>query len=169
VLTLFFFLFLCLIPSGNIHAEQQLHGSKEDRSALARIIHYPMLLHADIPLYPPVPWSVRFGGMVEIQAVVEDGIIKHTQLKRAMIEPQLDTKKFTKASEDKLLPYLVTPSLENLKTWKFAPEEKGSFVVTFVYKLEGEETLMPENAKVELDLPLMVKVTAKPFRPTHSP
>jgi hypothetical protein len=42
-------------------------------------------------------------------------------------------------------------------------------VVTFVYKLEGEETLMPENAKVELDLPLMVKVTAKPFRPTHSP
>jgi hypothetical protein len=38
--------------------------------------------------------------------------------------------------------------------------------VTYVYEIEGEETALPENPKVELDLPRFVKVTARPFKPT---
>jgi len=40
--------------------------------------------------------------------------------------------------------------------------------VTYVYQIEGEQTSLPENPKVELDLPRLVKVTAKPFKPTCS-
>ncbi len=38
----------------------------------------------------------------------------------------------------------------------------------YVYQIEGEQTSLPENPKVELDLPRLVKVTAKPFKPTCS-
>jgi len=43
--------------------------------------HYPKLLQAKVPFYPPVAASVRFGGTVEIDVVVEDGIIKGTEVK----------------------------------------------------------------------------------------
>jgi hypothetical protein len=36
--------------------------------------------------------------------------------------------------------------------------------VTYIYKIEGEQTPLPEDPKVELDLPRLVKVTAKPVK-----
>ena len=131
-------------------------------------IHCPRLTYAEVPFYPPVPWGMHFGGVVEIQIKIENGTIRDAQLKRATIEPQDgDKDKYTKAAEDKLLPYLTTPSLNNLKIWRFVPEQQGKFVVTFIYRLEGEETLEPETPKVELELPI-IRVTARPFKPTRS-
>jgi hypothetical protein len=39
-------------------------------------------------------------------------------------------------------------------------------VVTYTFQIEGQETSAPENPRVELDLPLFVKVIARPFKPT---
>ena len=64
--------------------------------------------------------------------------------------------------------YLSDPSLANLKTWKFQTEDRAEFLVTYGYRIEGEETILPENAKVELDLPILVRITVKPFKPTCS-
>jgi hypothetical protein len=131
--------------------------------------HYPRLLSADVPFYPPVAWSMRFGGTVEIQVTVENGVVKNAQLKTSKIEPQAGSDiKYTKAAEDKLMPYLTDPSLNIVKNWKFVSGENGNFLATFIYVLEGEETLVPENPKVEMKLPTLIKVSARPFRPTHS-
>jgi hypothetical protein len=64
--------------------------------------------------------------------------------------------------------YLSNPSLANLKTWQFQSEDRATFVVTYLFQIEGQETPLPENPKVELDLPLFVKVTARPFKPSCS-
>jgi len=61
--------------------------------------------------------------------------------------------------------YLSNPSLANVKTWQFQSEDRTTFLVTYVYKIEGEQTPLPENPKVELDLPRLVAVTGKPFKP----
>jgi hypothetical protein len=67
--------------------------------------------------------------------------------------------------EDKLLPHIVLPSLDNLKTWKFLPEVQQTCAVTFIYRIEGDETSQPENPRVELDWP-RIKITVKPFKLT---
>ena len=132
---------------------------------------YPRLLQAEVPFYPPVAATGRFGGTIEIDVVVEDGIIKETKIRRETIEipsGEEGWKSNVKGEPTGLIRYLTVPSLENLKTWRFDRREKGRFTVTFIYKMEGEETPLPENHKIELDLPLTVKITAKPFKPTQT-
>jgi hypothetical protein len=72
--------------------------------------------------------------------------------------------------QEKLLSYLSLPSVANIKTWQFDPEPGGrtTFSVMYVYKIEGEQTPLPENPKIELDLPRVVKVTVRPFKPSCS-
>jgi hypothetical protein len=36
--------------------------------------------------------------------------------------------------------FLKTATVENLKTWRFAPEASGEFTVTYTYAIAGEET-----------------------------
>ena len=132
--------------------------------------HYPSLIHAELPLYPPVAWTAHVTGTVEIQITVEKGSVVDGQVKSVEIEiigpdnrPRNDHR--TKLA---VTPYLVNPTLANVKTWEFEPEERTTFLVKYVYRIEGEETPLPENPKVELDLPYLVKVTARPFEPTRS-
>jgi hypothetical protein len=127
---------------------------------------FPRVVKADVPLYPPVAATMRFGGTIKFFVTVKDGIIEDIQLKQGIIEPSSNSKITV---SDKLLTFLVEPSIENLKTWRFVLEEQGSFTITFVYEMEGEEILFPENPKIELELPVSVKITAKPFKPTQMP
>ena len=128
---------------------------------------YPLLLRSEVPFYPPVAESLLFGGTVEIDVVVEDGIVKDAKVKFEAIEiPSGEGwQSKVKGEGNGFMRYLTTPSLENLKTWRFDPLAKGRFTVTFIYKIEGEETLFPENHKIELDLPLTIKITARPLKP----
>ena len=57
-------------------------------------------------------------------------------------------------------------SLDNLKSWRFVKEKALTFTITYVYRIEGNETPLPENPRVELDLPWFVRVTTKPSKPT---
>ena len=147
--------------------------------------HYPRLLQAEVPIYPGVAEGLRFGGTIEIDVVVEDGIIKNAKVKREAIEipngeegwksnvkreriqPPDDEEKW-QSHINKLMEYLTVPSLEYLKTWRFDPLAKDSFTITFIYKIEGEETYLPESPKIEMDLPLTIKVTTKPSKPQGS-
>ena len=49
--------------------------------------YYPKLRKAEIPFYPPIAATMRFGGTVVIDVVVEDGIIKETKIKSETMEP----------------------------------------------------------------------------------
>ncbi|MGD0227408.1 MAG: hypothetical protein ABSF71_34240 [Terriglobia bacterium] len=143
-------------------------GSADNRGTEAR--HYPNLIHAELPLYPPLAWTAHITGSVEIQITVDKGSVVDAQVKSIDIQvigpdnpPRNDLR--TKLA---VSPSLSNPTLANVKTWQFQPEGRTTFLVKYVYRIEGEETTLPENPKVELELPRLVKVTARPFKPTCS-
>jgi len=146
-----------------------LHGvslsAAAEQKAKDASAHYPRLTHADVPFYPPAAWSAHFGGTVEIEVTVEDGKVINAELKGGKMEGAS-----SKVNPDNrgLLDYLSVPSLENVKTWRFVPEGRTAFVVTYTYRLQGTETSSPENPTVLLDLPHSITVSVRPFRPTTS-
>ncbi len=134
-------------------------------------VPYPRLIQAELPLYPPAAWSAHLGGTVEVDVTVEKGTVVDAQIKRGMIETQgVEKRALKEQQQGKLLSYLSLPSVANVKTWRFDPEpgERTTFSVMYVYKIEGEQTPLPENPKIELDLPRVVKVTVRPFKPSCS-
>lgn len=131
--------------------------------------HYPIVTHAEVPSYPPAAWSAHLGGTVEIEVTVEKGAVVDVKVKRGTVETQVAAERPPIGeSQAKLLPYLSIPSVANVKTWQFQPEDLTTFIVTYVYKIEGEQTPHPENPKIELDLPRTVRVTVRPFKPSCS-
>ena len=117
--------------------------------ASAETTHVPLLIHADLPLYPPLARYAHISGTVEIQVTVEKGAVVDAQIKSGSNQ------------------YLSNPSLANVKTWQFQPEDRTTFLVTYVYQLEDKKKPLPENEnpRVELGLPRFVKITARPFKP----
>jgi len=47
---------------------------------------YPRLLHAELPLYPPLARSAHITGKVEIEVTVEKGSVVDAQVKSAKIQ-----------------------------------------------------------------------------------
>ena len=142
-------------------------GQASQRPSATQQTHYPQLLSADIPLYPPLARTAHISGTVEIQVVVEKGTVINAQVKSVVLA-SWNGPELTHDGKKKVGRYLSDPSLANLKTWKFQTEDRAEFLVTYAYRIEGEETNLPENAKVELDLPILVRITVKPFKPTCS-
>jgi len=136
------------------------------KDAVPSDVHYPQIIHADVPLYPPVAWSAHFGGAVEMEVTITGGKVVNAQAKRVTVAAPSAKES---PENSKLAEYLSVPSIENVKTWRFDTEERLTFAVTYTYRIEGTETLVPENPTVVLDLPLSVAVTARPFKPTVTP
>lgn len=133
--------------------------------------HYPNIIRAELPLYPPLTSTLRIGGTVKIEVTVEKGAVVEAQVKSATIEfndPQKEKLYNSDAKKKMASQFLSGPAVANLKTWQFRSEDRATFLVTYIYKIEGEETKLPENPKIELDLPRLVKITARPFKPTCS-
>jgi len=128
--------------------------------------HYPNLIHAEVPLYPPIARAAHITGTVDIQVTVEKGALVDAQVKSVVLGPSNDRVVLNDEGKKKVGLYLSNPSLANVKTWQFQPEDRTAFLVTYVYKIEGEETPLPEAPKVELDLPRLVTITARPLKPT---
>jgi hypothetical protein len=131
---------------------------------------YPNLIHAELPLYPPIALAAHISGAVEIQVTVEKGAVVDAQVKSTDIQisdPEHRTVYGDRAKR-KVSPYLSNPSLANVKTWRFQPGNRATFLVRYVYRIEGEQTVLPENPKVELDLPHLVTITARPLKPSCS-
>lgn len=126
----------------------------------------PRLIRAEVPLYPPLPWSARFGGTVDIEVTVENGAVGNAEVKRVTI--QLDGGKEVVDGAN-LADYLSVPSLRNVQTWRFEPSKRATFVVRYSYRIEGMETELPESPKVILDLPRSVTVIVRPVKPTTTP
>lgn len=131
--------------------------------------HYPTVIRAEVPLYPAAAHSAHLSGTVEIEVTVEKGAVTDAKVKLGTVQSEVPAHKgAVETNQARFLPYLSLPSLANIKTWQFHPEYGGTFVVKYVYRIEGEQTSLPENPKVELDLPCLVTVTAKPFKPSCS-
>ena len=144
-------------------------GQSAPNQSAAEEAHYPSLIHAELPLYPPIARTAHITGTVEIQAVVEKGAVVDAQVKSVDIQIADPANRITydERAKSKVSPYLSVPSLANVKTWQFQSEDRTTLLVRYVYRIEGEPTPVPENPTIELDLPL-VKITARPFKPTSS-
>ena len=128
--------------------------------------HYPTVSHAERPSYPPIARAAHITGTVEIQIVVEKGVVADAQVKSVRIDSH-NGAPLTDEVQKKVGQYLSIPSLANIRDWHFQPRDRATFVVTYVYRIEGKETAVSENPHVEIALPL-VKVTARPVKPTVS-
>jgi hypothetical protein len=113
----------------------------------------PVLQGAALPLYPPIAKAARVTGKVTVRVIVKDGLVAQTD-----VLFQSDG-----ASGMRLL---ETPTVENLKTWRFATNVTGTFTVTYTYEISGKESDGPTNPKVEMLPSLDVKITARPVKPT---
>jgi hypothetical protein len=113
----------------------------------------PILQGATLPMYPPIAKAAHVTGKVVVRVTVKDGLIVQTEV---LSKPAV-------ASGGRLL---ESPTLENLKTWRFAADVSGAFTVTYTYEISGTETEEPTNAKVEMLPSLDVKITARPVKPT---
>jgi hypothetical protein len=113
----------------------------------------PILQGSALPMYPPIAKAAHVTGKVVVRVTVKDGLMVQTDV---LSKPAV-------ASGGR---WLESPTLENLKTWRFAADVTGAFTVTYTYEISGTETEEATNAKVEILPSLDVKITARPVKPT---
>jgi hypothetical protein len=87
----------------------------------------PILQGAILPMYPPIAKAAHVTGRVVVRVSVKDGLIVQTEV---LSKPAV-------VSGGRLL---ESPTLENLKTWRFAADVMGAFTVTYTYEISGTET-----------------------------
>ena len=105
--------------------------------------------HADVPLYPAMAKIARVSGTVQVEVTVRDGSVVNTQVLKSSAHP-----------------ILVSAATENLKTWQFLPQTNAKFTTTYIYELEKKEAPLPENPRIQMQLPKLVKITVRPTKPT---
>jgi hypothetical protein len=113
----------------------------------------PILQGASLPMYPPIAKAAHVTGKVVVKVTIKDGLMVQTEV---LSKPPV-------ASGGRLL---EAPTLENLKTWRFAANVTCTFTVIYTYEISGTETDDPTNAKVEMLPSLDVKIVARPVKPT---
>jgi hypothetical protein len=107
----------------------------------------PLLVHAEIPLYPPLALAARLSGTVRAKVQVSKGAVVNTE---------------TDSSAHAIL---VNAAEKNVKTWQFASDANARFELTYIYQLETHEADSPENSRLEMHLPV-VKITGRPVKRT---
>ncbi len=104
------------------------------------------ITHADVPLYPPLAVQARLSGTITIRIVVKGGAVASAESKTPNLGP------------------LSAAAVENVKTWRFAPQSYGDFCIRYTYALDGTELPAPRNPTVEMDFPGRVKITTSPVQ-----
>jgi hypothetical protein len=94
-------------------------------------------------MYPQLARTARIFGTVEVQVTVKDGKVVNTDVKSGP-------------------PVLAKSTVENIQSWRFYRLVNATFTTKFIYQLETKEPLDPQNPKVELQLPLLARITAVP-------
>jgi hypothetical protein len=127
-----FALFVVLLPNSAVTAQQR---------------SYPRIIHAEVPLYPPIALAARVRGKVEAEFEVKAGIVIRADARSGN-------------------PLLAKPSLENIRSWQFSADVYGKFTTSFEYRIEGADSPVPQNPRIEMQLPAFVTITASPIRPS---
>lgn len=100
----------------------------------------------EIPIYPPTAIAARLEGTVVLVVRVSKGVVQQA-------EPMPGGNAL-----------LASAARRNALSWKFSPDVSGSVNVRFVYELEKNEVVLPENPEVQMRLPEFVRITAKPVK-----
>lgn len=120
-----------------------VHVQGQDFSAI--------VLHAEIPQYPRIAILAHISGSLHLHVGVENGSVVKVE-----------------SDSPKQLTMLIIAAEENVKTWKFSSGTSGSFDVTYIFELSKNEANVLTNPEIELQLPTLVKIVARPVKPTVS-
>ena len=99
-----------------------------------------------IPRYPPLAMQARIEGTVKVGIMVDEAgtVVKSTAISGHQM--------------------LQAAAAEHAKTWRFAPAAKSSvLIITYEYRIEGQEVVSPGCPKVKLELPTRVEVSSPPI------
>lgn len=137
--------------------------------ALPEPVHYPQLIRAEVPLYPPLARTAHVTGDVQILITIEDGLVTQAEIKSTDAHVSDPSHRASYDAQARAVAgrRLSEPSVANVKTWQFEPGSHAQIVVTYVYRIEGSVTASPESPQVQLDLPNSVRIVARPFRTTQ--
>jgi hypothetical protein len=102
----------------------------------------PEVVAAAVPLYPRKALRAHITGTVLVDVEVRKGKVTHTEV--------------TSAVDRELDPYVI----ENIATWKFKDDVDTTFKTTYSFMLELRKIGSDQNPRIELHLPLSVKITA---------
>jgi hypothetical protein len=108
------------------------------------------ITHADVPLYPALAVQSREQGTVRLHLLISDGVVVKVE---------------SVSSQPGDLKVLPSAAAENARSWHFSSKLNAETEATFIYKLTPEESYLPENARVEMELPSCVWVTSKSPKP----
>jgi TonB family protein len=101
----------------------------------------PRLTSGDLPRYPPAAQNVGISGPVVVEVTVADGAVKAMNVR----------------SGDRILSDAV---LANIATWRFEPGVQATFRTTFLFELRRARTGANPNVEMELNLPILARLTA---------
>lgn len=104
-----------------------------------------LFVEGNVPTYPILAKTARVSGRVQVKVTVQNGAVVQADVISGH-------------------PLLASPTVDNVKTWKFDKTGNAAFTVTFVYELEKDEVSEASNPKIELELPTFVRITAKPTK-----
>lgn len=134
------------------HAIQSVKSVSADHPASAELNYsVPILQEAAQPRYPPIAKAAHVTGKVSVRVTVKDGRVVNTDV-MSKLDPAGQR-------------FLATPTVENLKTWRFGADVTTEFTVTYTYAISGDETDGPTNPTVEMLPSLDVNITARPVKP----
>ena len=111
----------------------------------------PVLQGAALSMYPPIAKAAHITGKMIVRVTVKDGLVTQTDI-LSKLDPSGQR-------------FLETPTVANLKTWRFAADLSTAFTVTYTYEISGEATDDPTNDRVEMLPSLDVNITARPVKP----
>jgi hypothetical protein len=121
----------------------------------------PRLVSADLPRYPPIAEAAHITGWLKVRITIQNGGVVNEEV----LSTETTARGISGVSKDGS-PYLTTPTLTNLKSWRFDSDINDSIIVKFTYDIAGTETDRPTNPKVEILPSLDVNITARPVKPT---
>jgi len=127
-----------LIPLLLILLASQLGKAQEATSSEGLVV-----IRGELPQYPVVARTARVSGKVSAAVTVKGGDVIAVDIRSGS-------------------PFLTSATTDNVRTWKFDKAVDATFTTTFIYQLEKEESAGPSNPRIELELPTLVKITARP-------
>jgi hypothetical protein len=117
-----------------------------------------LLAGADLPHYPIIAKVAGVTGRLWLRITVKEGHVVGAEV----IKSEVRNKQHLLLSVPDLL---AIPTIENLKTWRFADYVTGELVVTYTYRLAGTATTGQMNPEVVVSPSLDVMITARPVKP----
>jgi len=131
--------------------ESQAHLSEVPGAQMRGADASLIVVRAEVPLYPALAVAARLSGVVHVRISIKDGSVRSVD------------------ATSTAPPILVSAAKDNVGTWRFAPDVSSTVEVTYIYELAKEESVVRENPRITMDLPSLVRITAKPVKavPLH--